>query len=152
MIYSLTTQISYNPNKLDFPIESLDSNYYIRSFTQISNKHEKFILTASTLALKSNQNHKHGCVIVYKGKIISTGYNWSELGNDFIYTKHAEFDCISKIKRLRNKNKVLFNECSLYVVRINDDHNLRNSKPCNNCFDYMFKCGIKKIYYSDDIN
>ncbi len=151
MIYSLSNPIEFNPNQSDYPIETLDNSYYVRNLTQISNKHKDFIFTASKLAQKSSHTHKHGCVIVHKGRIISTGYNCSELGNQCIYTKHAEFNTISKLKRLRKKNKLLFNECTLYVVRITDDENFRNSKPCNNCFEYIIKSGIKKIYYSDDI-
>ncbi len=149
MIYSLIDPIDFNPNQTDYAIDTLSDDYYVKPISDISNKHRKFIFTASKIASKSNLNNKHGCVIVHRGKILSTGYNCCHYNNHNIHTRHAEFDCISKIKKIRNKNKILLSECSLYVVRINDENNLKNSKPCNKCFEYIIKSGIKKIYYSD---
>jgi deoxycytidylate deaminase len=152
MKYNLINPITENPNRLDYSIESLGDDISIISLNQISNKHKKYIFEAMKLAKKSNLRQKHGSVIVHNGDIIASGYNNNELGTDVIFSRHAEFDSISKIKRLRNINKNLFANCTIYIVRISTENNsLKCSKPCLACMQYILKCGIKKIIYSNDI-
>lgn len=40
----------------------------------------------------------------------------------------------------------------LYVVRVsgNDPDKLLNSRPCNNCIEYMKLFGIKYVFYSNE--
>lgn len=37
---------------------------------------------------------------------------------------------------------------TLYVVRVNKDGTLGNSKPCKNCTKFIVKLGIRKVIYS----
>jgi hypothetical protein len=41
----------------------------------------------------------------------------------------------------------------LYVVRVspNDPEKLLNSRPCNNCIEYMKLFGIKYVFYSNEL-
>lgn len=149
MIYSLNTLVDDTIDKYTKVIT--DNHTYIsKSINENQKKHEEYITIAYHLALKSNLNHKHGCVIVHKGKIISNGWNSCTIGKDKIFSIHAEVSAISKIKRFRNQNKILENS-TLYVVRIGNDtcnQTFKLSKPCNNCSNFIQKMGIKKIYYS----
>jgi tRNA(Arg) A34 adenosine deaminase TadA len=124
-----------------------------------SNKSLKFINIAAEEAHKSKILQKHGCVIVASGKLISKGFNSyrnkSKDGflNNFC-TSHAEISAIRNfykykkynIKNNRNKN---IKNCTIYIVRINNNGKLCSSAPCINCFNIISKMGIKKIVYSD---
>jgi deoxycytidylate deaminase len=77
------------------------------------------------VAHRSNLTHKHGCVLVKNGEIISVGYNY-KLANDSgtryqmhangdiknMYSIHAEVSTIKKVKKKDLRN------CEMYVVRI----------------------------------
>lgn len=118
---------------------------------KIKNKHYYFLHQAIEEANKSLLIHKHGCIIVYKNKIVSTGYNKYSINNNKTYTSiHAETDAISKlIKNNKFQNKGVRNNCSLYVVRIqNGTNKLKMSKPCKNCIENIKKYNIGMIYYS----
>ena len=78
-----------------------------------SRKKEKFIENASKEALKSPMLFRHGCVAVYGGKQIASGYNYhrtyskdKSILKDYTCSMHAEIDCIRKIKNSRFKNKL----------------------------------------------
>jgi len=38
----------------------------------------------------------------------------------------------------------------MYVIRVNKNDNLVNSKPCKSCIEVMRMFGIKNIYYSTE--
>jgi len=108
-------------------------------------KQKKYIDLASKIAMKSVMTQKHGAIIVYKKKIIATGFNYN-INN--LYSIHAEMDALACIKK---QDKHLLPECELYVVRIGPsrlDNPLKYSKPCYNCQNSIRKYNIKKTFYS----
>ena len=118
-----------------------------------SRKKEKFIANASFEASKSPMLFKHGCVAVYGGKQIASGYNYyrtyskdKSILKDYTCSMHAEIDCIRKIKNSSFKNK-LKNIC-LYVVQISKDCEFKNSQPCSSCTAVLRDIKIKKVYYT----
>jgi deoxycytidylate deaminase len=109
----------------------------------------KFADCAAEYALKSNSERiRHGAVIVYRGKVISGGYNMYYTG----INKHPErphnsiHGEISAIVNTRNKS-ILY-KCDLYVVRINAEGSMLSSKPCKQCVDIINKYNIKRILYT----
>jgi deoxycytidylate deaminase len=69
-------------------------------------KDEKFLALASSVAHKSTLHYKHGAVLVYHGKPISTGFNsLRNYSKDKLIYKccacHAEIDAV------RNATKVV---------------------------------------------
>lgn len=113
----------------------------------INKKHQLFLQEAAEIASKSNMQQKHGAVIVYKNKIIASGYNeiCDYMNNNF--SIHAEVSAISKMFY----NKKLLELCDIYVVRIAPitfDNYLKNSKPCKNCTNFIKKYNLRNIYYS----
>lgn len=111
---------------------------------------KKFIDVAIEEAIKSNHpQHKVGCVIFDKNKIISKGRNYRQKSRKSITKKfisypnsiHAEVSAIINAKTdLKNM--------SLLVIRINKKNELRLAKPCSYCLKYINYVGIKKVYYS----
>ena len=112
-----------------------------------NSEQEYFLRKAAEVARNSSMNHRHGCIIVRNGEIISEGYNNTYMHMYHLNSIHAEVDCISKLKR----NPKLLMDCELYVVRIGTEkmgNPLKYSQPCHNCTKVILKSGIKKIYYS----
>jgi deoxycytidylate deaminase len=102
---------------------------------------------ASKVAKKSTMNQKHGCVIVYKNKVISTACNTKIPAHK--ESIHAEVSAIIKLKNKRMQS--VLPECELYVVRIGKssmEYPLKYSKPCINCENYIKLNRIRAAYYS----
>jgi len=92
---------------------------------------------------------KHGCVLLHHGKIISTGYNYDKvqyknkiLCNNTSCSTHAEMSAILSLKGKKAD--------TLLVIRVGKDGTLRDSKPCQYCYQFIYKNKIKKIYYSNN--
>jgi len=115
-----------------------------------NDKQETFLKKAAASAIRSNvKSHRHGCVIVKDGEIISEGFNHHTNHFEHTFTIHAEVDALTKVKRLKN----ILSDCELYVVRIGTDlmgNPLKYSRPCVNCTKAILKAGIKKVYFSTD--
>jgi deoxycytidylate deaminase len=121
--------------------ECIDSNR-----VRTSNEKQKYYLhIAAKIAIKSPMfNHKHGAIIVYRDKIIGSGFNYYM--SDF--SIHAEVAAIASIHK---KKRHILNECDIYIVRIAPDrfkNTLKYSRPCANCSNIIIKNNIKNAFYS----
>jgi len=126
----------------------------------------KFIDEAIGLAHKSSVRHRHGAVIVYKGKIIGRGYNKYVTSGRYIMasyyrqhnntTIHAEIDAIHDVHRSKQYNlSKIFPDSVMIVVRIPPGNEPRyifeecgDSKPCNKCQPILEKKGLSVVYHS----
>jgi deoxycytidylate deaminase len=109
----------------------------------------RFTNKAIELAEKSDlDKYHHGCVVACGGREIATGYNSTRtrISQENVPSTHAERSALSS---LMDKDKC-FSNATIYIVRINADKDLRNSKPCTDCLKLIKKLGIKKIVYSVD--
>ena len=95
--------------------------------------------------------HKHGCVVLHHGKIMSSGYNYDKVQykhkNKYKYgctntscSTHAEMSAILSLKGKKAN--------ALLVIRVGNDGTLRDSKPCQYCYEFIHRIGIRKIYFS----
>jgi deoxycytidylate deaminase len=119
-------------------------------------KQRKYIESAIEKAKQSPMNHKHGAVIIYRGKIIASGYNYLQQNKTYSYSIHAEVAAIKdfnkKFKKNINKQQIL-NESVLYVGRVGResmDFPTKMSKPCKNCQKSMDKVGLKTVFWTTD--
>lgn len=129
-----------------FPLNLLKGQY--------KKKHRRFINKAIEKANQSPMYHKHGAVIVHRGKIIASGYNSLQEHKTYSYSIHAEIATLKDFLK-RNKNIDILPECYIYVVRIGKesmDFPTKMSKPCSNCYNSVKKYGLKKIYWSTNEN
>lgn len=112
---------------------------------------DKIIDIAKEEACKSSHKARMGCVIFNKKTIISKSYNSALKSRKKLHPKyqkwdysvHAELDAIIKARHdLKG--------CSLLIVRLNKNNELRMSKPCHHCMKYIEHVGIKNIFYTDN--
>ena len=113
-------------------------------------KSDIFLETALEEAFKVDMNKKIGSVLVYRNKIISKGHNYINFNNItnkdvFLYSTHSEMDCIKKCKNInRYKNQLI-----MYIVRIDNNQNIANVFPCDNCKKILIKHNIKWVCYEN---
>lgn len=102
---------------------------------------------------------KLGCVIVYKKKIISTGFNsdkthplqkeYNKLRYPDDNTPHCIHAEIHALMPLRHTD-IDWSRVQLYVYRIKKDSPNQSgyARPCPACMAYIKSLGIKDIYYT----
>ena len=100
-----------------------------------------------------------GCVVVYKHKIISSGYNSMRthptqgrlnklrFDEDTPARLHAE---VSALLPLINRRDIDFSRVSIYLYREYKDGNLAPSRCCKACFSLIRQLKIKNIYYTNE--
>ena len=115
----------------------------------MNNNKNNFIDIIINVAKKSNINNKYVCIITYRDKIISTGYNkfksFSQKNNESNYecnkhSIHAEKDAIMKIK-----NKNILQYCKIYIYKIKNNNELELGIPCPMCYNLLKKYNITKL-------
>ena len=112
---------------------------------------QHYMRVACQEACKSLLHHKHGAVLVYKGEIISTGFNNFKSGKCVsLRSIHAEMDAIMKVRKIPNARNILKN-CDIYVVRVNSENDIIMSKPCCECSKLIRKFNLKRAFWSDDL-
>ena len=110
----------------------------------MKNKHKKIVHQLIEIAEKSSMRCKHAAAIVYRGSIISAGYNYCKGHNSIHAERNALLNCDPK----------LINGSSLYVIRISkqDKNKMLLSLPCKHCQSlikrYQNKYNLKNVFYS----
>ena len=110
-----------------------------------------------------NNKARLGCVLVYKNKVISVGWNMENKTNPLQKqynalrgydpessvaknTIHAEFSAMVKVK----DEDLDFNKIHLFVYRIKKNGAVGYARPCPACMGFAKNLGIKHIYYSTE--
>jgi deoxycytidylate deaminase len=106
----------------------------------------RFFQAARKASFKStHRQHKIGCVLVYKNKIVSVGFNQLKTHPESTHpykSIHAEFDAIYK------SNSLALSDCDLYVYREDKKGKPAIAKPCKYCDLLIKQVGIKNVYYT----
>lgn len=100
-------------------------------------------------ANKSSIHKKYIAFLIYRGKIVSYGFNDFK-GKKYTinhceeyipnkYTIHAEVACINNIK-----DKSILSKCSIVIYRIINDEIVKVS-CCDNCYKIIKKYKIRRI-------
>jgi deoxycytidylate deaminase len=91
---------------------------------------------------------KLGCVIVYKNRIISCGFNSLKTHTqspDTWKSTHAEFAAIKSLSR-----KDILCDCTMYIARKNKLGEWANARPCEDCMMFLESLGLGKIVYTKE--
>ncbi len=107
--------------------------------------HSKFFALAKKISTKSTHSEqKHGCVIVYKNKVVSSGYNKAQTHpkstHDF-NNLHAEMAAVIKLKHPSNKYIA-------YVYREHKNGVKALSRPCRYCQKFLWWIGVREVWYT----
>lgn len=130
---------------------------------KFSNKDLYYFKKAKAMAQMSTYKRARvGCVAVYKGNIISTGYNNGKTHPlQFEYNKyrffndsenrckarmHAEVCCLSHIIDC----DIDWGKVKLYLYRVCNSRDKGISFPCDACMRLIQDLGIKHIYFTTD--
>ncbi|HAU85762.1 MAG TPA: hypothetical protein DCW90_09740 [Lachnospiraceae bacterium] len=134
----------------------------------LTKKDYKFFDMARKVAQESDFKNFHlGAVLVYKGRVISTGYNtnrthpkqkkynkyrhFNSSNKPVKNSLHAEMACIVNIPKCV-ENNIDFTQCKLYIYRISPGKHLQVglSRPCPACRQAILDKGIRHLYYTGD--
>lgn len=117
-----------------------------------TNRERSYLELARKVASNSEfVTFRHGAVLVKGGSVINIGYNKNQFNSfasrfrkvDKQYsTIHAEMASMLGVDASKTNGAII------YVVRINNDHCFKYSKPCKRCQAMMKYCGIRKAVYS----
>jgi len=118
----------------------------------IAGRSKRFFEFAKKMALMSEYGKfRHGAVLVKHGSIMSAGINKDKtcsFGSRFRpkemgdATVHAELAAILNVPRSQTEGG------DVYVVRVGQREDLRNSKPCLMCQAAVKFVGVKRVFYS----
>jgi pyrimidine deaminase RibD-like protein len=115
----------------------------------LSKKDISFLNMARYFAEKSEENKKHGAIIVKSGSVVGTGFNRFKNHPHNIPTELIKVHCS------RHAEEVAIREAGsnargaiLYVARVNRQGRDRNSKPCHICSQLIKESGVKKVIYT----
>lgn len=111
----------------------------------------KAIQSAKDQALLSSFRHKHGAVVLKRGRIVGQGYNsvrtsWLQriyarrVGMPLRVHEHAEFAAA------RNSTDEFD---TLIVCRVSKRNDFLKSDPCPICRELIRDSGVKHLYYTD---
>lgn len=112
----------------------------------ISRQQSNFFWRAYDLAMMSTERQKHGCIIVSNRRVLGVGVNTfrnnprTTSQTDGLST-HAEVNALRQLSRTRSS-------LTAYVVRVNNDGNVMNSCPCDNCQIWLADWNVKKVFHS----
>lgn len=126
----------------------------------ISSKVKRHFDAAAKLAEFSTvRRGSVGCVVVYKNRIISTGFNKNRtdpLQKQYNRARnipdrsphyiHAEVDAIKHIIDL----DIDWRAVSIYIYRRRRDQPFGLAKPCKSCMTLIKDLGIRDIYYTSN--
>lgn len=104
----------------------------------------RYLELALDAARKSKCRHKHGCVIVRNGKIISVSTN-KKIGDPSVSWRtahiHAEFAALAAAGSLASGANV-------YVARIDARGTPAPSEPCKKCKSILDRAGVSKVVWT----
>lgn len=102
----------------------------------------------------STYNNKHVSLLIdYKSNnIITYGFNYYLKTDTFPFSLHSEINTINKHYKKKNTKNNNKSKKILIILKISKMGTLGNSKPCQNCANYIVNnynnLNLTKVYYS----
>lgn len=96
-----------------------------------------------------HMNYRHGAVLLSRGKVVASGYNYTLLTREVFSTRphpgfHAEECCLASARARRVWGDTIL------VVRVNPRNELRLSRPCKRCLGLLRRKGVRRVLFSND--
>lgn len=120
---------------------------------KLSNSESSFLSVARYFAKKSSARQRHGAVVVKSGRVIGTGYNKNKNHPLQVSPEHIKTHCSrhAEVEAIRDA-RFAVEGATLYVARVNNQGQDRNSKPCQYCQAVISATKIKKVIYTESEN
>ena len=117
--------------------------------TDLSNSEKAYLSAARYFASKSKSRRMHGAVVVKSGRVIGTGFNKDRNNPYYVSPEHIKTHCSvhAEVDAIRDANWNV-RGAVLYVARVNNAGEDRNSKPCARCQVVIEETQIKKVIYT----
>lgn len=129
----------------------------------LTGRTQRYVELAMEKAQESDLYKRHGCVLVRSGKVRAVTCNTSSrsaLSGRTMPTLHAEMCALSQVFRKRQSpgtnrrqrlqsKKIRNRNVDIYVIRINAENDLLNSRPCQDCLRALRKMGVDRVFYSN---
>lgn len=130
--------------------------------SRLSEKRVKHYLELAKNACiySDSERTRVGCVVVYKGKVLSVGWNNEKTSptqkkynryrgfdpdiSGTVNSIHAELHAMSKIKDM----DINWSKVYVFVYRIKKDDTKGMARPCPGCEKMLRDMGIRRVYYS----
>lgn len=119
-------------------------------------KIDKYFRILQTIAedVEPVRRFRHTSLVVYRNDIVGVGYNQlkthplqKQFGkNSESIFLHAEIDAIRNA--LRRVSVEELTRCDLYVIRVDKNNLLGNSKPCEGCQRAIIHFNLRNVYHS----
>jgi hypothetical protein len=118
---------------------------------------DRFVDIARRMKVKDheNLNYRHFCFVFKGKKALSIGYNSCKThpkANSPFCTRHAEFHAgmrfINYYDSMRIYNDRALHGLDILVIRFDYQNNLRMSKPCPSCEEFLINHGVRNVFYS----
>ncbi len=103
-----------------------------------------------SIAKKSPVHSKFVAIIIFRNKVISTGFNYvKDISSKNALEKyepnkhsvHAERDAIMKVK-----NKTILNKCRIIIYKMTHSGVIKECGPCEMCFKLLNKYSLKQKF------
>jgi deoxycytidylate deaminase len=116
----------------------------------LSRSESAYLSVARYFAQKSAARRKHGAVLVKSGRVIGTGYNKDRNSPLYVSPEHIKEHCSrhAEVEAIRDARGNV-SGAVLYVARINNQGEDRNSKPCKRCDSLIKDSNIKRVIYTE---
>lgn len=108
-------------------------------------KQDRFLSIAKKVSKKSDHHsHKLGCIIVKGNKILGTGFN---VLKTHPHSPHSYKSIHAEYMAVISANYEV-EGATAYIFREQKNGTLAMSRPCESCWKYLTKCGVKKVVYT----
>lgn len=115
----------------------------------LSKRDQAYLSVARYLAEKSVSNKRHGAVIVKGGRVVGTGFNKDRNNPHIVSPEHIKSDCSYHAEELAIREAGdNIKGATIYVARVNNQGEDRNSKPCPKCHNLIEGSRIKRVVYT----
>lgn len=117
--------------------------------SDLSNREKAYLSVARYFASKSKSRRMHGAVVVKSGRVVGTGFNKDKNSPYMVSPEHIKTHCSvhAEVDAIRDANWNV-KGAVLYVARVNNRGEDRNSKPCVRCQVVIEESQIKKVIYT----
>lgn len=120
-----------------------------------------FFKYAKSMSHMSDMPKNHlGCVVTYRNKIISTGFNcckthpiqrkYNKFKFDCDSTPHKRHAEVHALAQIMHDGEINWDKVQVYIYREHKNGNTAMARPCKACMRLIRDLGIHKINYTTE--